>query len=238
MLQRVMKWRGPFGLFFVAVAVCVAAEPVPKPTPVFIAPAPAVLKEAFIYTDKPALVLTPLVNPSAARAVTERFQNAYAKLGQPRLLIHVNSPRRTLTNPNAPDVSDSTKLEETTAESRELTILFAKLFQQAGARVLERETSADSAEVVVEVLTAMRKMIVSEVSGDRVHLVPELQLAVVRLVDGKLLAQANTRDLFGADVEAARLLRHFKLSELAEAAALRLMEELAAPKPSQRTFSP
>ena len=84
----------------------------------------------------------------------------------------------------------------------------------------------------------MRKLIVSGVSGERAHLVPELQLAVVRLVDAKLLAQANTRDLFGADVEAARLLPHFKLSELAEASALRLMEELAAPKPSQRTFSP
>lgn len=201
-----------------------------KPNPVFIAPAPATAKETFVYTDKPALILAPLVNPSAARAVTERFQAVYTKLGQPRLLIRVNSQPRVLTHPNAPVAPDPVKPEELPAEARELSPLFTRLFQQAGGRVLEKETSAEPAEIVIEVLAATRRLVVREVSGDRVHLVPELQLAAVRLADGRLLAQASVRELFGADAEAARLLRHFKLTELAEAAALRLMEELASPK--------
>ncbi|MSR43597.1 MAG: hypothetical protein EXS29_04845 [Pedosphaera sp.] len=218
-------------LSLTAIAACAAPlEPLPasKPNPIFIAPAPSAPKETFVYTDKPALILVPLVSPSAARAVTERFQAAYTKLGQPRLLIRVNPQPRTLTNPNAPAAPDPVKQEEPPAEVRELPPLFTRLFQQAGGRVLEKETSAEPAEIAIEVLAATRRLVVREVSGDRVHLVPELQLAAVRLADGRLLAQVSVGELFGADAEAARLLRHFKLTELAEAAALRLMEELAS----------
>ncbi len=220
-------------LSFTAIVAIVAAAgpleplPAPKPPTLFVAP---VRNESFVYTDKPALVLAPLVSPSAARIVTERFQAAYAKLGQPRLLIRINPQARTLSNPNAPAASDSVKQEELPAEARELLPLFMRLFVQAGGRVLEKETGAEAAEIVIEVLAATRRLPVREVSGDRVHLVPELQLAAVRLADGRLLAQVSVRELFGTDAEAARLLRHFKLAELGEAAALRLMEELATTK--------
>ena len=211
----------------VATAAPLEPSPVTKPPTLFVAP---VRNESFVYTDKPALVLAPLVSPSAARIVTERFQAAYAKLGQPRLLIRINPQARTLSNPNAPAASDSVKQEELPAEARELLPLFMRLFVQAGGRVLEKETGAEAAEIVIEVLAATRRLPVREVSGDRVHLVPELQLAAVRLADGRLLAQVSVRELFGTDAEAARLLRHFKLAELGEAAALRLMEELATTK--------
>ncbi len=228
-----MKRLAQLSLAFTALAALAAPPeglPVSKQIPVFTVPAPTVPKEPFIYTDKPALILAPLVNSSAVRAVAERFQTTYAKLGLPRLLIRVNPAARTLANRSAPERGGVTEVEENLAASRELTALLTKAFQQTGARVMERETSAEPAEIVIEVLAAQRRIIVRELSGDREHLVPELQLAAVRLADGRLLAQANARELFGTDVEAARLLRHFKLAELAEAVALRLMEELAAAK--------
>lgn len=182
--------RGFIGIGLSLVIVSAGAAPEPPPIP----------RETFVYTDKPALVLPPLVSASAARAVNERFQAGYARLGRPRLAFRINLDARTLSSiPDAPANHMPPVPVEGVGAARDLEAILSKLFQQAGARVLGREAGPEPAEVIIEVLAATRRLVVREVSGDRVHLVADLQMAAVRPANGRLLAQAGTHDLFSAD---------------------------------------
>jgi hypothetical protein len=90
----------------------------------------------------------------------------------------------------------------------------------------DREALAKVADVVVEVLVSSRQITVPEVSGDRTVLAPDIQATAIRLSDAAILGQASTRDVLGRDRDAARLVTRFDASDIAEAVALALMEDV------------
>ncbi len=68
-----------------------AEPPANAPVPVTTAPAvPGATPGAYVYEQKPITGLPQLITPQQAQTVIEKFKAAYAKLGSPRFLIHVN----------------------------------------------------------------------------------------------------------------------------------------------------
>ncbi len=90
----------------------------------------------------------------------------------------------------------------------------------------DREALAKVADVVLEILVSSRNLTVSEVSGDKVYAVPDIQATAIRLSDSKILGQATASDLIGHDRSAARAARSFGVRDITEATALSLMEDM------------
>lgn len=68
-----------------------AEPPANAPVPVSTLPAaPAAAPGTYVYEQKPITGLPQLITPQQAQIVIEKFKAAYAKLGSPRFLIHVN----------------------------------------------------------------------------------------------------------------------------------------------------
>ena len=68
-----------------------AEPPANAPVPVTTAPAvPGATPGTYVYEQKPITGLPQLITPQQAQTVIEKFKAAYAKLGSPRFLIHVN----------------------------------------------------------------------------------------------------------------------------------------------------
>jgi len=88
----------------------------------------------------------------------------------------------------------------------------------------EREAIAKVADIVLEVLISSRNLTVSEISGDRVISVPDIQATAVRLNDSKILGQATAADLLN---RAGKSARNYDVREITEATALSLMEDMA-----------
>jgi hypothetical protein len=90
----------------------------------------------------------------------------------------------------------------------------------------DREALAKIADVVLEVLISSRNLPVSEVSGDKVYAVPDIQATAIRLHDARILGQATAADVIGGGASPGHVARNFGVREIAEATALALMEDM------------
>lgn len=90
----------------------------------------------------------------------------------------------------------------------------------------DREALAKIADVVLEILISSRQVTVSEISGDKVYGVPDIQATAIQLKDSKILGQASASDLVGQGPTAGKVARTFGVREITEATALALMEDL------------
>lgn len=90
----------------------------------------------------------------------------------------------------------------------------------------DREALSKMADVVLEVLISSRQLVIPEVSGDKVHTVPDIQATAIRLSDGAVIGQASASDILGKDRYAGRIVRNFDVREISEATALALMEDM------------
>jgi len=74
------------------------------------------------------------------------------------------------------------------------------------------------------VLISSRNLPVVEVSGDSTVAVPDIQMTAIRLKDASILGQASASDVLGQS--ATRAAKQFGVSEITEATALALMEDM------------
>ncbi|MBL9214815.1 MAG: hypothetical protein JNG83_04990 [Opitutaceae bacterium] len=292
-----------------------AGERPPVVTAPAVRPAEPVLGDQRVYIGGNEAIIP----AEQARAVVDKFKEAYARLGSPRLLFYVNrelvdttaglklskrterteaarSETRSDVEAPAPAGAPQTQVNvsvggsagasaavvggkgstqtstekvsgENTYEARagaETTLadrqtvrdverLFGRPFRVAGAALADqraataliadkeishftagandqarkdREALAQVADVVVEVLISSRQAAVTRVSGDTTAAVPDIQATAIRLRDAAIIGQASSRDVLGKDREAGRIVARFDASDIAEATALALMEDM------------
>ncbi len=90
----------------------------------------------------------------------------------------------------------------------------------------DREALANVADVVVEVLISSRNIQTTDVSGDKIYAIPDIQATALRLKDSRILGQAASSDITGKERNAGYYARNFDVREIAEATALALMEDM------------
>ena len=90
----------------------------------------------------------------------------------------------------------------------------------------DREALNNVADVVIEILVSSRTVKVTGVSGDTTERVPDIQATAIRLGDSAIIGQASATDVLGKDKVAGRVARKFDVSDIAEATALALMEDI------------
>ncbi len=90
----------------------------------------------------------------------------------------------------------------------------------------DREALAKVTDVVVEILVSSRTIKVANISGDTYQSVPDIQATAIRLSDSAIIGQASATDVLGKDKVAGRVARKFDVSDIAEATALALMEDI------------
>lgn len=90
----------------------------------------------------------------------------------------------------------------------------------------DREALNKIADVVVEILVSSRTLKVVGISGDSYQSVPDIQATAIRVADSAIIGQASATDVLGKDKTAGRLARKFEVSDIAEATALALMEDI------------
>lgn len=90
----------------------------------------------------------------------------------------------------------------------------------------DREALAKVADVVVEILVSTRTINVASLSGGTQQTVPDIQATAIRLSDSAIIGQASATDVLGKDKVAGRVVRKFDVSDIAEATALALMEDI------------
>ena len=95
----------------------------------------------------------------------------------------------------------------------------------------DREALAKIADVVLEVLITSRQLVLAGIAGDETYAVPDIQVTAVRLADGAIIGKATARDVMGRDRDAGRVVRVFDVSDIAEATALALMEDITVTNP-------
>ena len=69
-----------------------------------------------------------------------------------------------------------------------------------------------------------------EVSGDVTYPVPDIQATAIRLEDSAIVGQAAASDIIGKGVQAGRVIRQFDVSDITEATAIALMEDMLTGK--------
>jgi hypothetical protein len=67
---------------------------------------------------------------------------------------------------------------------------------------------------------------VTRVSGDVSYPVPDIQATAIRLKDAAIVGQAAASDILGKDVQAGRVIQQFDASDITEATAIALMEDM------------
>ncbi|MDF3057932.1 MAG: hypothetical protein K0R17_2147 [Rariglobus sp.] len=90
----------------------------------------------------------------------------------------------------------------------------------------DREALTKVTDVVVEILVSSRTVKVANISGDTYQTVPDIQATAIRLSDSAIIGQASATDVLGKDKVAGRVARKFDVSDIAEATALALMEDI------------
>lgn len=95
----------------------------------------------------------------------------------------------------------------------------------------DREALEKIADVMIEVLITSRPLVVPGISGSETFTVPDIQVTAVRLADGAIIGQATARDVMGRDRDAGHVARAFDVSDIAEATALALMEDITVTTP-------
>src|SRR5579884_3262890 len=83
----------------------------------------------------------------------------------------------------------------------------------------EREALGSVADVAVEVLVSSRNVTVSNISGDEVVTVPDIQATAIRLKDSAIIGQASSSDVLGKDAQAGRLAQRYDVRDITEAVA-------------------
>lgn len=148
----------------------------------------------------------------------------------------------------ADEVAKPTLADQQTV--REIERLFGRVFRHGGAKladqrtaaamlddkprlrltggqaVKEREALKQVADIAIEVLISSRALTVREVSGDRTYDVPDIQATAIRLSDAAILGQAAASDVLGAGIEAGNVARQFGVTDITEATAFALMEDM------------
>lgn len=137
---------------------------------------------------------------------------------------------------------------------REIERLFGRVFRNAGARLADQKTAAamaaeqpgarlgasqsvkerealrQVADIAIEVLISSRDITVRRVSGDATYNVPDIQATAIRLSDAAILGQAAASDVLGGGSEAGSIARQFGVSDITEATAFGLMEDMLTGK--------
>ncbi|MBM3887697.1 MAG: hypothetical protein FJ388_01090 [Verrucomicrobia bacterium] len=92
----------------------------------------------------------------------------------------------------------------------------------------DREAIGKIADVVIEILVGQKTITAREVSGDYQRVVFTVHATAVRLKDARILGQSSSEDLLGArrQIESNRLYPNYAPAQLAEAAALLLMDNM------------
>jgi hypothetical protein len=90
----------------------------------------------------------------------------------------------------------------------------------------DRDALVNVADIAVEVLVSSRQVTVSNVSGDEVVTVPDIQATAIRLKDSAIIGQASSSDILGKDQQAGRLAQHYDVRDITEATALALMQDM------------
>ena len=103
---------------------------------------------------------------------------------------------------------------------------FKSLNTEGEAARKDREALSKITEIVIEVLISSKNIQVSEVAGDRIYAVPDIQATALRLSDAKIMGQSSSSDIIGKERYASYIARTFDVREIAEATALALMEDL------------
>lgn len=101
---------------------------------------------------------------------------------------------------------------------------FTTVTNEAAAK--DREALAKVTDVVVEILVSSRTLKVTGISGDTYQSVPDIQATAIRVADAAIIGQASATDVLGKDKVAGRVARKFEVSDIAEATALALMEDI------------
>ncbi len=137
---------------------------------------------------------------------------------------------------------------------REIERLFGRVFRNAGARLADQKTAAalaadqpgarlsasqsvkerealrQVADIAIEVLISSRDITVRQISGDATYNVPDIQATAIRLSDAAILGQAAASDVLGGGAEAGHVARQFGVSDITEATAFGLMEDMLTGK--------
>lgn len=137
---------------------------------------------------------------------------------------------------------------------REIERLFGRVFRNAGAQLADQKTAAamaaeqpgarlgasqsvkerealrQVADIAIEVLISSRDLTVRQVSGDATYSVPDIQATAIRLSDAAILGQAAASDVLGGGAEAGHVARQFGVSDITEATAFGLMEDMLTGK--------
>jgi hypothetical protein len=90
----------------------------------------------------------------------------------------------------------------------------------------DRDALANVADIAVEVLVSSREVTVSNISGDEVVTVPDIQATAIRLKDSAIIGQASSSDILGKDPQAGRLAQRYDVRDITEATSLALMQDM------------
>jgi hypothetical protein len=90
----------------------------------------------------------------------------------------------------------------------------------------DRDALANVADIAVEVLVSSRQVTVSNISGDEVVTVPDIQVTAIRLKDSAIIGQASSSDILGKDPQAGRIAQRYDVRDITEATSLALMQDM------------
>ena len=196
-----------------------------------------------------------LIARHAADGIIEGFRKVYKSDGAPRVVIYVNraliDTTTTTSGTNTYTVKDAKPLTLADQQTvREVERLFGRVFRHAGAQLADqqiatallptqagdhltgdqaarrREALAVVADIAIEVLISSRNLTVPQVSGDVTYPVPDIQATAIRLKDAAIVGQAAASDIIGKGVQAGQVIRQFDVSDITEATAIALMEDM------------
>lgn len=188
-----------------------------------------------------------LVAEDTARSLVSRFKEAYPRMGSPRIVLLVNRKA------SEPRQEQSLSDRQTT---RDIERLFGRVLRAGGAMITDQESwerpeegdapKTDSltelsknAEVAIEILVSRKEQTLATPSGTVNVGVPDIQATAIRLSDSAILGQASATDVIGQGAEAAQLARTHEVTEITEATALALMEDiLSALRPDPAPNAP
>jgi hypothetical protein len=222
--------------------------------PPAISPPLAMSPRSYVYQQRLMVAgHSALISQEQGQAIIDRFKAAYLKLGSPRLLIFVN--RELVADKAGvrlvPAGTPPTLADRQTA--RDVERLFCRPLRAAGAVVADdklaaqlggessatdstnaaaaapmpqdRDTLLQSADAAVEILMASKNLDESALSGSVTVTVPDVQVTMINLKDGKILGQASSAEATGHVPYAD--LGSYNVSEVTEATAFALMDDMA-----------
>jgi len=137
---------------------------------------------------------------------------------------------------------------------REIERLFGRVFRHGGAQLADQATAtallpeqagthltgepgardraalAQIADIAIEILISSRNLVVPQVSGDVTYPVPDIQATAIRLKDAAIVGQAAASDIIGKGMQAGKIIRQFDASDITEATAIALIEDMLTGK--------